>query len=158
MVYNLKEDIEEVHLALERDERNLEVYTARGDQGHLSGLSCEGLKNMAALLELDWEDEAGDKAGNDLDEEKEQQIYGADDDLISYQRGRERLQSPVLLDFYDYMPMPPSRAKNCDKVWRLCQMVCYLGCLPYRHLCSIGVGRAFTTEACASSHSIYESQ
>ncbi|USP81348.1 hypothetical protein yc1106_08622 [Curvularia clavata] len=46
--------------------------------------------------ELGWGDEAGDEAGNDL-EDKEQQLYGADDDSGPYQSGRKRSRNPVPL-------------------------------------------------------------
>lgn len=59
----------------------------------------QALKEDAGVFisaELSWGDEAGDEAGNDL-EDKEQQLYGADDDAGSYQRGRKRLRNPVTL-------------------------------------------------------------
>jgi hypothetical protein len=42
--------------------------------------------------ELGWGDEANDKVGNGLKEDKEQQLYSADDDSGPYQRGRKRLR------------------------------------------------------------------
>ena len=59
----------------------------------------QALKEDAGVFiaaELGWGDEAGNEAGNDL-EDKEQQLYGADDDSGPYQPGRKRLRNPVLL-------------------------------------------------------------
>lgn len=64
---------------------------------------------VIVAAELGWGDEAGDeagdKAGNDVKKDKEQQLYGADDDSVPYQRGRKRLRTPVPLD-HIYMLAP----------------------------------------------------
>ena len=75
----------------------------------LQGLEEDGGVIVAA--ELDWGDEAGNEAGNDVKKDKEQQLYGTDDDLVPYQRGRKRLLTPVPLD-HVYMPITPSRVKK----------------------------------------------
>ena len=61
----------------------------------------QALKEDAGVFiaaELGWGDEAGDEAGNNS-EDKEQQLYGADDESGPYRRGRKRLRKPV--------PLPP---------------------------------------------------
>ena len=74
---------------------------------------------MIIAAELRWGDEAGDKAGNDLKEVNEQQLYGAEYDSVPYQRGRKRLRSPAPLSpQWDLeldshcMPIIPSTAKK----------------------------------------------
>jgi hypothetical protein len=52
---------------------------------------------VIVAAELDWGDEVGCDAGNDVKDE-EQQPYNASDDLVLYQRGRKRFRSPEPLD------------------------------------------------------------
>ncbi|KAF2461866.1 hypothetical protein BDY21DRAFT_359903 [Lineolata rhizophorae] len=52
---------------------------------------------VIVATELGWGDEAGDEASDDLMEDKEQQLFSADDDSDPYKRGRKRVRSPAPL-------------------------------------------------------------
>jgi hypothetical protein len=74
----------------------------------------QGLEEYGGVIvaaELGWGDEASDETGNALKEDKEQQLYGADDDSVPYHCGRKLLQTPAPFD-HVYMPITPSRVKK----------------------------------------------
>lgn len=78
----------------------------------------QGLEEDSGIIvaaEMSWGDEAGDevgdRVGDDWKEGEERQLYGADNNLYLYHRGRKRSRTATPLD-HDYTPTTSSREKK----------------------------------------------